>query len=204
MQTCYNCGKQVSDETLICPDCGALVRRYTTPPQREEQEFVQSEAAAYPTEQQRAGAVFVTADGRRRLSTGLKIWLVLSIAATLYLAIGYACSLLAYQFQDLYLSTFESVPELAYMTETFSVLMEIVGAAYGAYVIMTVVSFLKVFVTIWFMISKTKVSLLVFFVTAIVLSSAEMIAYSGVFAVITALDALIVYLWIKKSIPVLK
>ena len=23
MQTCYNCGKQVSDETLICPECGA-------------------------------------------------------------------------------------------------------------------------------------------------------------------------------------
>ncbi len=31
MQTCYNCGLEVSDETLICPECGALVRRYTKP-----------------------------------------------------------------------------------------------------------------------------------------------------------------------------
>ena len=35
MQTCYNCGRQVPDSTLICPDCGALVRRYTDAPKRE-------------------------------------------------------------------------------------------------------------------------------------------------------------------------
>ena len=31
MQTCYNCGRQVDDNVLICPDCGALVRRYGRP-----------------------------------------------------------------------------------------------------------------------------------------------------------------------------
>ena len=36
MITCYNCGKQVSDETLICPECGALVRRYEAPQQTPE------------------------------------------------------------------------------------------------------------------------------------------------------------------------
>ena len=36
MITCYNCGKQVSDETLICPECGALVRRYEAPRQTPE------------------------------------------------------------------------------------------------------------------------------------------------------------------------
>lgn len=35
MVTCYNCGKQVSDETLICPECGALVRRYESRPRQE-------------------------------------------------------------------------------------------------------------------------------------------------------------------------
>ena len=35
MQTCYNCGQQVGDDVLICPNCGALVRRYTDPPRRE-------------------------------------------------------------------------------------------------------------------------------------------------------------------------
>ena len=43
MQTCYNCGKQVPDSTLICPDCGALVRRYTDAPPREQQNQQQNQ-----------------------------------------------------------------------------------------------------------------------------------------------------------------
>ena len=31
MQKCYNCGKEVDDNVLICPDCGALVKRYGSP-----------------------------------------------------------------------------------------------------------------------------------------------------------------------------
>ena len=31
MQKCYNCGKEVDDNVLICPDCGALVKRYGKP-----------------------------------------------------------------------------------------------------------------------------------------------------------------------------
>ena len=31
MQKCYNCGKEVDDNVLICPDCGALVKRYGRP-----------------------------------------------------------------------------------------------------------------------------------------------------------------------------
>ena len=34
MQKCYNCGKEVDDNVLICPECGALVRRYTKPAQQ--------------------------------------------------------------------------------------------------------------------------------------------------------------------------
>ena len=38
MQKCYNCGKEVDDNVLICPDCGALVKRYGSPePAQEEQ-----------------------------------------------------------------------------------------------------------------------------------------------------------------------
>ena len=39
MQKCYNCGKEVDDNVLICPDCGALVKRYGKPePARQEQD----------------------------------------------------------------------------------------------------------------------------------------------------------------------
>ena len=42
MQKCYNCGKEVDDNVLICPDCGALVKRYG--PRRDG--FLSSAAAA--------------------------------------------------------------------------------------------------------------------------------------------------------------
>ena len=38
MQKCYNCGKEVDDNVLICPECGALVKRYTKPETQPEPE----------------------------------------------------------------------------------------------------------------------------------------------------------------------
>lgn len=38
MQKCYNCGKEVDDNVLICPECGALVKRYTSPARSPEQD----------------------------------------------------------------------------------------------------------------------------------------------------------------------
>ena len=38
MQKCYNCGKEVDDNVLICPECGALVKRYTKPEPQPEPE----------------------------------------------------------------------------------------------------------------------------------------------------------------------
>ena len=37
MQKCYNCGKEVDDNVLICPDCGALVKRYGSPEPAQEE-----------------------------------------------------------------------------------------------------------------------------------------------------------------------
>ena len=55
MITCYNCGKQVSDETLICPECGALVRRYEAPRQTPETDQPLAYLAG-PAERGTAGA----------------------------------------------------------------------------------------------------------------------------------------------------
>ena len=35
VQKCYNCGKEVDDNVLICPECGALVKRYGQPEQQQ-------------------------------------------------------------------------------------------------------------------------------------------------------------------------
>lgn len=76
MITCYNCGKQVSDETLICPECGALVRRYDTPPQTAQPETpVQAPPAPAPVR------------GAFRYSAGQKVWLWLCIVCCAYAAV---------------------------------------------------------------------------------------------------------------------
>ena len=47
MQKCYDCGKEVDDNVLICPACGALVKRYGKPvPQNRDDS--RPAPAAYP------------------------------------------------------------------------------------------------------------------------------------------------------------
>ena len=79
MQKCYNCGKEVDDNVLICPDCGALVKRYGKPePAREEREtepFPQD--TAFDTRPQPRGAVFQREDGKLKFSGYVTFWLVL-------------------------------------------------------------------------------------------------------------------------------
>lgn len=49
MQKCYNCGKEVDDNVLICPDCGALVKRYGKPvPVEPDSYHQQPQPDAYP------------------------------------------------------------------------------------------------------------------------------------------------------------
>ena len=73
MQKCYNCGKEVDDNVLICPECGALVRRFTKPAQQiPEPENVPPRSAAYPgayetpaQESVNVPVYYVTEDGQQ-------------------------------------------------------------------------------------------------------------------------------------------
>ena len=49
MQKCYNCGKEVDDNVLICPDCGALVKRYGKPVPVEPDSCHFRQPPVYPT-----------------------------------------------------------------------------------------------------------------------------------------------------------
>ncbi len=82
MQTCYNCGKTVSDETLICPDCGALVKRYTSPPVREET----------PPAAQQAPMPAPKQTQRVRLYGGVKVWLILLSILSGYFGFSSLCA----------------------------------------------------------------------------------------------------------------
>ena len=89
MQTCYNCGKHVPDETLICPDCGALVRRYTTPANPGVQAApIQPVQPSSPTVQQQAGASQV------RLRGPVKVWLIILCVISAYMSFSSLCCVL--------------------------------------------------------------------------------------------------------------
>ena len=100
MVTCYNCGKQVSDETLICPECGALVRRYESRPKQEpeqqpnsnwgwqqpQQQPWQAGQNVPPYQQQQSQYTPRTPNGAFRFSTGFTIWVWLCIAGLALMA----------------------------------------------------------------------------------------------------------------------
>ena len=88
MQTCYNCGKSVPDGTLICPDCGALVRRYNTPANPAAQQPVQP---IQPVAQQPSQP---GAQGRVRLRGPVKVWLIILCVISGYMAFSSLCAVL--------------------------------------------------------------------------------------------------------------
>ena len=95
MQTCYNCGRQVPDTTLICPDCGALVKRYTDAPPREQPNPQPNSYPLNPYQQnpyqqnpfQPVQPVDPTgAPQRVRLYGGIRAWLIFLIVFSAYMA----------------------------------------------------------------------------------------------------------------------
>ena len=85
MQTCYNCGKQVPDTTLICPDCGALVKRYTEAPPREQPNPQQNPYQQNPF--QPVQPLDPTgAPQKVRLYGGVRAWLIFLIIFSAYMA----------------------------------------------------------------------------------------------------------------------
>ena len=85
MQTCYNCGKQVPDTTLICPDCGALVKRYTEAPSREQPNPQQNPYQQNPF--QPVQPLDPTgAPQKVRLYGGVRAWLIFLIIFSAYMA----------------------------------------------------------------------------------------------------------------------
>ena len=76
MQKCYNCGKEVDDNVLICPECGALVKRYGKPEPQQAEPF-ESQGTAFTPPPQPHAAVWQREDGKLKFSGGVTFWLVL-------------------------------------------------------------------------------------------------------------------------------
>ena len=104
MQTCYNCGKQVEDNVLICPDCGALVKRYTSAPK---QEPVSQPAQPGQTEGKR---LYVDENGVVQMRGGMRAWLIITAILAGFLLFSFGVLLFAYYNQDVYVREFQMMP----------------------------------------------------------------------------------------------
>lgn len=206
MQTCYNCGKEVEDNVLICPDCGALVKRYTTPPARETESYQDpSHPQAFPGafSQSRPAspreAVWLDEQSRPHFRGLICCWLILCIIVTGYMLVGFGCILLVYHAQDFFLGALDTMPELSDIAELLTIMLESVGEHYLYYLILPILFFVKFAGLIWFLASHRKTAFYLFAGAGAALCVLNLVLGGGVQAFIYAFDALLTFFMLRKS-----
>lgn len=194
MQTCYNCGEQVEDNVLICPKCGALVKRYG-PPVRENE----PETGASPQNGGAKAAVFQDAAGRLRLRTSVKVLLILGVILSLYTALSYACVLMVYNDQAFYMGIWQQMPQLSGMVDTLKLLMESVQANYVLFLLYPVFLTAQAAMEIWFLCSKRKTA---FRAAAVVTAAVFLISvlFGGIItAIVYSAAVLLAWVLLKRD-----
>ena len=139
MQKCYNCGKEVDDNVLICPDCGALVKRYGKPVPVEPDSYHQQpqpdaypgayEAPAQPGPRER---VWLDAAGKPHFKGALCFWLIVCAVFAGYLLFGFGCMLLIYHAQGFFLDALAAFPEFSDLTDVLNLMLESIGTYYAS------------------------------------------------------------------------
>lgn len=199
MQKCYNCGKEVDDNVLICPDCGALVKRYGRPePAQEEQG-----AAPFPQETafdaQPRGAVWRQEDGKLKFSGYVTFWLVLCAIYLGYTLLGFACTLLIYRFRDFYFEILGQFEELASMAELLRTLLTSLEAAPVYYIVVGVLVAVQFGCVVWFLVSKRKLAFYILTAAAVLLTAVQLILGGGIGAVIYLIGPFTAWLLLHRS-----
>ncbi len=198
MQTCHHCGKEVEDNVLICPECGALVKQYG-PPERPAAELQQ--APVQPAGDAPATAresVWRDEVGRVHLRGLLCAWLVLCVIGALYTAFSFGCGLYLFQNQQSVRQMLAPYPEFTQMLELLELILGAIGQFHALYVLFLVVYLLKGAAYIWFMVSKRRVALYAVCVASAV-QFMMMLPGNGFSAVLYAADILVTLLALRKS-----
>lgn len=204
MQKCYNCGKEVDDNVLICPDCGALVKRYGSP------EPAQEEQGATPFTQETAfdaqprGAVWRQEDGKLKFSGYVTFWLVLCAIYLGNLLLSFAITLLVYRFRDFYFEILGQFEELAYMEEYLRQLLSIIEAEPIRLIVVGVLVAVQFGCVIWFLVSKRKLAFYILTVAAVLLSVLQLILGGGLTALIYLLGPFTAWLLLCSSWKLLR
>lgn len=200
MQKCYNCGKEVDDNVLICPECGALVKRYGKPePAQEEQESPFPRESAFGAAPQPRGAVWKREDGKLRFSGYVTFWLVLCALYLGYTLLGFGCTLLIYRFRDLYFEVLGQFEEMASMAELLQSLLASLEAAPVYYISIGVLVAVQFGLLIWFIASKRKLAFYLLSGAAAMLSILQLIMGGGVSSLMFLLGPAITLALLRKS-----
>ena len=200
MQKCYNCGKEVDDNVLICPECGALVKRYGKPePAQEEQETPFPRESAFGAAPQPRGAVWKREDGKLRFSGYVTFWLVLCALYLGYTLLGFGCTLLIYRFRDLYFEVLGQFEEMASMAELLQSLLASLEAAPVYYISIGVLVAVQFGLLIWFIASKRKLAFYLLSGAAAMLSILQLIMGGGVSSLMFLLGPAITLALLRKS-----
>ena len=201
MQKCYNCGKEVDDNVLICPDCGALVKRYGKPePAREEREtepFPQD--TAFDTRPQPRGAVFQREHGKLKFSGYVTFWLVLCAIYLGYTLLGFACTLFIYRFRDFYFEILDQFEELASMAELLRTLLASLETAPVYYIVVGVLVAVQFGCVVWFLAAKRKLAFYILTAAAVLLTAMQLVLGGGVSALIYLLGPFTAWLLLRSG-----
>lgn len=189
MQTCYNCGREVDDNVLICPECGALVKRYGRP------ETTPQPAAPVQQEQ---------APRRAKRFTGFtKFWLIACIAFSAIQFTTYCNLFYLYANQEALAALFAASPELAQMQTLMNYMMQSVDMFLWFYILAAALFLGKTAGLIWFAVSGCRRVFLGTAILAGLLCILTLVTSGLLEAFLVSADVLILYLRIRRQWPAL-
>lgn len=200
MQTCYNCGKQVDDNVLICPECGALVRRYSAPAREETpDEHVPAPAAQKREDPPAYGSVWRDDTGRLHLRGLFCAWLVICTVGALYAALSFGCGLYLFRTQESVIAMLAPYPEFSQMLELLKLMLSAIAQFPLLYVLFLLVYLVKGAAYIWFMAGKRRLALYLVCGASGVLYVLMLLLGNGFSSLWYVADALVTLLLLRKS-----
>ena len=201
MQTCYNCGKEVDDNVLICPECGALVKRYSAPV-RENVPDELSTVMQAPQSQEQAvprSSIWRDAAGRLRLRGIFCAWLVVCVVGAFYTALSFGCGLYLFENQEEIVAMFAPYPEFSQMLELLQMMLSAIGQFHVMYVLFLLVYLVKGAAYIWFMAGKRRLALYIVCGASGVLYVMLLLMGNGFSSLWYVADILVTLLVLRKS-----
>ena len=198
MQTCYNCGKEVEDNVLICPDCGALVKRYDKPVRETEQEFSLNETEP---QQERGGYVVRDAAGKLRLRGLLKVLCIIAVVLNFYFAFSQFLVLWLSASGDFFtgmLSEYSAFGIDQTMIDMMRMTVDFVGQNRIYILLVGSLFLIKAALLIWFMVSKRRLSLYAAGADAALLVLIFLFTGGGLTAFEYGLDMLVIFLLVYR------